>query len=902
MKSKVRKPFIALTSAALGATLVLSPGTISVLAAETQTTVSANPTIKLSFPDVPENHWAKGHVAKLAAAKVITGYQDGSFQPNKAVSQQEAIVMVVRIMGLEDEVQTAVDAVTGLGEDRFFSKYVKIAADYRFINLLDETIAAQQGTEPWGQRPATREWIAKLIVNALGETPNTAAALQFSDAAQISEKMAGYVSKSAELGLVNGIVENGKTFFKPAEAVTRAQLVTILSRADQYIEDDDSLYFSGYIMSRSASSLQLRAADGTVKDFTLSSESLVYNENGERLSLNSLTERTGVRVLFNGNQAYYIEVSDDVLQLETIEGELAALDIENMTLVLRLANGTVQPFNLASNAAVTNAQGSGLSLSQLTEGSEIKLQRLEGTEEVTKLMVTELAYNAEGMATVISANIAERTITFTDASGKIVTYPLTANAVLSIKDQPITSLSGIQEGDTFEYVIRDSKVTELNVTVPKYVTVTGSYQGTAGKTITVLKDQKTPAAYLLSDNVKVIIAGMENTKLTDLQTGDIIQLRMSGSSEVVDQITVSNRNVENLRSVQIDNLDKDYLTVRDENGKPRLFLITDRTQFRFDGAEMPREWFDSYLAEGRKVNLSVSSDQLLRLDVVTKLNGTVTALNTTGRTITIRTTENEEMTIPYALYISVELPRTTSASIADVAVGDRVQLTFSIDNGSATGIKVERSYVYTLSSIGTDKRTLSAKDYKGVNVSVSTDTNTKVTNAQGKSITVSELPIGKPIIVNYLGRNVESVQEASVVRAVVSRLDIIGQKLSVKDFNGNEREIDLSKGITVQANGTVTESIAALKLNDRLEVVTDAQGRSYVTAASVEIRKFSSYSAADQSMNLKISKVGDQRAFKLDENVYVHTAGGELLTMSRLKEDDEVTFYTVNGKVIEIIR
>ena len=53
------------------------------------------------FSDVTGNHWAAMNIEKMNARGVIGGYPDGSFQPNKTVSQVEAVCMAVRALGLQ---------------------------------------------------------------------------------------------------------------------------------------------------------------------------------------------------------------------------------------------------------------------------------------------------------------------------------------------------------------------------------------------------------------------------------------------------------------------------------------------------------------------------------------------------------------------------------------------------------------------------------------------------------------------------------------------------------------------------------------------------------------------------------------------------------------------------------
>lgn len=901
MDRKVRKPFAVLTSAALGASLVLAPATPAAWAAGAGTAASAVASVKLSFPDVPENHWARGHIAKLAAAGVITGYATGDFRPNQNVSQQEAIVMVVRMMGLEEEAQASPDAVTGLGEDPFYSKYVKIAADYRYINLLEETIAAQNGTEPWGKRPASREWISKLIVRALGEEPSASSTLPFADADEVSSEMAGFVAKSHELGLVTGIVEKGNTNFKPKDPVTRAQLATILSRADQYIEDDPEVYYSGYVASRSGTTLQLRSASGASRSFTMNTETLVYDGEGNRLSFSALEENALVRVIYAGDQAYYVEVLDESLEMETIRGDLVALDIENMSLVLERSDGTTEAFSLTDNAAVTDSQGLGVPLSSLTEGSELELRRVKGVEEVSALVLLKKAFNDEGTGVLEAVDSEKREITFVDKNGKTVTYPVANDAKLMIKDEEVGILTALQRGDTFEYVIKDSVVVSVKVTVPKYVTVSGAYQGHTDQTITLLVNQTTPDAYLLQDNVEVIIEGLEHASLADLQIGDIIQLRMSGSSEVVDRITVTNRNIQQMR-VEIIDLDDEYITVQELNGKRRLFEITNRTQFRLDGTDMPKNMFSTHLKEGRIVTISVTADQLIRVDVMTKVSGVVTSLSQSARTITVKTDEGASLTVPYVQYVGVEIPRTSSSGINSVNIGDRVELNMNVETNTATWIRVERSFVYTLQSVNASTRTLTLKDYQGLSTSLSLGSNVTIYNRNGMKTEINTLKTGQPLIVNYLGSTVIEVKEAAATRGVVSTLDISGERLAITDYNKNVKNIDLSKGITIQDGTVLSASLDALRLNDRVQLVTDAQGKPYLTVADVEIRKFSAYDAKENKIRVKVAKLGDQREFELDPNVHVQTSTGGLLTLSRLRNNDEITMYILNGKVIEIVR
>ncbi len=51
------------------------------------------------FPDVDKTHWAYKYVEAAAREGFIAGYTDGNFRPDKDVSYDEAITMIVALMG-----------------------------------------------------------------------------------------------------------------------------------------------------------------------------------------------------------------------------------------------------------------------------------------------------------------------------------------------------------------------------------------------------------------------------------------------------------------------------------------------------------------------------------------------------------------------------------------------------------------------------------------------------------------------------------------------------------------------------------------------------------------------------------------------------------------------------------
>ena len=57
------------------------------------------------FTDVPASHWAAGYINAAAQSKIIVGYPDGRFQPEKNVSYAEAFTMALRALGYGNVVE-----------------------------------------------------------------------------------------------------------------------------------------------------------------------------------------------------------------------------------------------------------------------------------------------------------------------------------------------------------------------------------------------------------------------------------------------------------------------------------------------------------------------------------------------------------------------------------------------------------------------------------------------------------------------------------------------------------------------------------------------------------------------------------------------------------------------------
>lgn len=196
---------------------------------------------KSHFSDLDQAKWAIPFITELTEKKIFAGYEDGTFRPNKPVTRAEALATAVRLMGLDDEA-AKVDPNTTL----HFKDAKQI--DKRFAWAKGSIVVALQNGlfepsedkfEP--QKPASRVWVASLMVRALGLEEEALARMteipNFKDAKAIPAGSIGYVNVAVDEGIVSGYTDNT---FKPNKNVTRAEIAVLLAKTGERIEEDQA--------------------------------------------------------------------------------------------------------------------------------------------------------------------------------------------------------------------------------------------------------------------------------------------------------------------------------------------------------------------------------------------------------------------------------------------------------------------------------------------------------------------------------------------------------------------------------------------------------------------------------------------------------------------------------------
>ncbi len=184
----------------------------------------------VQFSDV-ENHWAEKEIIRWANEGVVNGYSDGTFKPNKNITRAEFVTMVVRMFDPTSRAD--------------ISGYLDIPEDAWYYDAMAKAVnmGAIQGSSSTKMNPdkLISRQEAIVILNRILKimADEEADSHTFVDSGRIAswarESIVAFVSNEYVNGYSDGSI-------RPTDNITRAEVVSILSRAIGMIITEPGTY------------------------------------------------------------------------------------------------------------------------------------------------------------------------------------------------------------------------------------------------------------------------------------------------------------------------------------------------------------------------------------------------------------------------------------------------------------------------------------------------------------------------------------------------------------------------------------------------------------------------------------------------------------------------------------
>jgi hypothetical protein len=807
---------------------------------------NAQETVKYHFADVPMSHWAYRHVTKLALLGVVSG--DGlNYSPNKAITQQDAVIMAVKLLGLQNELKADADVVLPFEVSKYAKPYVVLALDKGIINLREElsTLVGGDLTLSWGTKLATREWVAKAAVRAVGKQQAanelSQVASPFSDYQLISASAQGYVNAAAELKIVSGLPDGS---FNPQGIVNRAQMAVILSKAERLLIKRSDHVASGLVTHMGDGFIAIRLPGGEVKQLATDGSMAVYGSDKEgRLSAADVKPYYQVSMIQLNGKVYYIEILNDEVRKESAAGTLLRKSMDGMSIVL-LVDGVEQNYGLAADVSVVDVNGGGSSLGALLPRTEVEIRlNVSGVDAIVKQII--------------------------------------------IKKLPV----------------RESENSESEPDPEPEQTVEPGIMGTldeldmAKMRLIIRNETGKLEVYELSPDVRVSVAGLSSAGLDDLMIGDSINMAVDEQS-MVSGISVMNREIKAGVLAQIIFYDpiSNKLWVRD---KADSDLILQLNAAAATGNNMNRADFMRLFPNGKKAVFTISGDQILAIDSADSFDGVISTIGANTTDVTITTVKNYTFTFAIDSSTAVEVPGKSTARASDLSAGQSVRIILNAAQDKAAQIKVKRSLLVKTVAVDAAARKLTVKDHAGQQFSLTISAAVPVASANGATRMLNTIASGEPVIVSYIGSTITGLTVPSIVRGKVNAVDMAAGKLTIQDFTNAIHEITTGQKLKVYIERSEFTNLSAITPEQRVEWVTGADGSVFITVIPALDKTFWTYDSSKREISFKRKTLTETYTYSLHPDAFIHQ-GSEMLRPDALVENDKVSVYLLDGRIIEL--
>ncbi|HOV78956.1 MAG TPA: S-layer homology domain-containing protein [Bacillota bacterium] len=759
---------------------------VAVVAAAAGTPAPEAEAGKLS--DLGEAAWARQEIAEMNALGIITGYPEGVFSPYKNVTIMEAVVMLIRAIGLEEQARSLDDASVDyeMPQGLTWGRGYLIAAVQR--GMLDGANLYQ--FKPG--EPATRLEVALLTYYAL-KLNSESSPLAFADAGQIPQERHGHIAALVNNDIMRGLPGN---LFCPYEYNNRAQMAVLLSRiiGNKFADPYPDRRLSGTISSVDLNSQLLSIQPGGNKFFTSDCEVFIDGNSAAPADLNAgdeaelILDESGQAVFIKAHrQKDYTSYKGKVESLFPIAGEywLALVDFGGNNLTRPVAGGVG-----------VNEPGGRRDISSLSEGEFVEIKVSDNKIiEINSLDCTTLSGKVE--------SVQYSSLTLRDDSGEEYELDVPGNVVV-MKNGGAMTYEGVMEGDLVEVSVYDEKA--LKIDVLRSGEIEGEIEeldtsGTWG--ITIVDDDGDTEEYTVDDDVEVERDG-RTIDFEDLDEGERVRLELDSDDYVI-YIEVLDEDDNGEIEGEIEELDTSGtwgITIVDDDGDTEEYTVDDDVEVERDGRTIDFEDLD----EGERVRLELDSDdyviyiEVLDEDDNGEIEGEIEELDTSG-TWGITIVDDDGDTEEYTVDDDVEVERDgRTIDFEDLDEGEWVRLELN-SRDIVVGIEADEE-VSIIKGVVKDLTTDSSQviirlvredNGRTAQYDVTSDT---VCARDDDDIDLDEVIIGAEVEVRVRDGEAERIKvtndEDITVEGEVTSVDTSRERITIRQVNGNKFTFDFA--------------------------------------------------------------------------------------------------------------
>ncbi len=511
-----------------------------------------------AFDDMNEERlsWAKTAVEEMADSGLIKGYEDGSFRPDNAVTKQEALILIARVLGFTEkssaeyiEIASDIYAETLAELETPYKDEISYLL-YRGILTADDLAIYASNTE--ATHPLKRYEAAVLLTKVferdLAAVESAEIKISFEDMADIPATSKAYVNYVCDKGIMNGMGEN---LFAPNEKLTRAMIATLLYRIIPVLDYE---FAEGSMLRFDASSSSLRLTSDADENVTYTVDAKVPAVlDGSVAKISDFSAGTKVRVTFSGADVIFVEGISSAFET-TVTGIYNGYEVyEDATAILikDAKTNKSESYPISTSVTVTkNDKASSVSDLVKTDyiSASIKAGKVIHIQAEDKTVVVSGVVDSITLEPEFTLNV--------EIDDEIISYTA-ADTVVVRRNSKVVDLSDIAAGDRVKLTLVYGLISEVSATSTT-VKETGTIakiliSNTPSLTVSVDGDEVT---YYLARNAKIKVA-QDGNSIYDLRLGDTIDLVIEGKTITEISLVASTASSTNITGV-VENVESSY--------------------------------------------------------------------------------------------------------------------------------------------------------------------------------------------------------------------------------------------------------------------------------------------------------------------------------------------------------
>jgi hypothetical protein len=572
------------------------------------------------FNDIVTSHWAFKDIAKMNAREVVSGYTGGDFKPGNPVSQLEAVLMAVHNMGTDlstvNTDQTLLITVPAWAEEGN-KRELLFAIQKGLIVPAENNFNANAG--------ASRAWVAQLMVRMINKNAEAfqlaSQPVPVQDGDAIEDWSKGYVGAAYKYQLMSGYPDNT---FRPNQSVTRAEIVSLLSRSEQYLVLSQSVLIAK-VADVSTPTMSL-VVNNTSRNVNISEQALVFDSSGRVSTVSSIKKDDVVRVVLSGSTVKYVEILPVGTVVKTVTGIVFQVLTKEKVLVVKDDQQRIITGTLATGATVSSQNGEINDLSKIVVGDKVEL-RLDISDNVVSVLLLNQEDSTKSAAIIYNIDKTQKIIMIKNSAGKFVTYLYTDSMVIKLPNKTNPLISDLQVGDEVKIVVASGSITEIElVQAQKELTVSGKVMAVSQEKsfITVQRDDGTLMAYFISPKVVISISGVTTPLLSNVLENDQVDILIEEGQ--VTAIGVQNRNTEEIVTGVVAAVDTSnrILILLTDDGVLKAYEITSTAEYMINDSITTSL---SKVDKDMKVKLRLLNNKVVYLETNNTVKGTLISLN-----------------------------------------------------------------------------------------------------------------------------------------------------------------------------------------------------------------------------------------------------------------------------------